>query len=93
MLTPRISAALRKLSERFSSSFNDVLSIVRYSPATPPGHAWQIARGLYAGLQFRWNDAAINLIPMVEAIVREDLKRHGIDTRVKTTSKGRTSDH
>lgn len=82
VLAPLIDIALRKLSERFSSAFDDVLSIVRYSPATPHGHAWQIARGLYAGIQFRWIDAAINLIPMVEAVVRADLKRHGIDTRV-----------
>lgn len=82
VLAPLIDIALRTLSERFSSAFDDVLSLVRYSPATPHGHAWQIARGLYAGLQFRWIDAAINLIPMVEAFVRADLKRHGIDTRV-----------
>lgn len=82
VLAPLIDLSLRNLSERFSSSFDDVLAVVRYSPATPHGHAWQIARGLYAGLQFRWNDAAINLIPMIEAIVRGDLKRHGIDTRV-----------
>ncbi|HHA2743657.1 TPA: DUF4209 domain-containing protein [Stenotrophomonas maltophilia] len=82
MLAPLITIALRQLSERFSSSFDDVLSVVRYSPATPHNHAWQIARGLYAGLQFRWDDAAINLIPMVEAIVRAELKRHDVDTRV-----------
>lgn len=88
VLAPLISIALRKLSERFSSSFDDVLALVRYSPATPHGHAWQIARGLYAGLQFRWNDAAINLIPMIEAIVRADLKRHGVDTRASNDLDG-----
>jgi len=88
LLAPLISAAVRTLSERFSSSFDDILSMVRYSPASPHGHVWQIARGLYAGLQFRWNDAAVYLIPVVESIVRDELKRHGVDTRVKNDFDG-----
>lgn len=88
LLAPFILTSVRKLSERFSSSFNDVLSFVGRSPGAPEGHHKQIARGLVAGLQHEWDTAGINLLPMVEPMVRAQLKAHGINTLVFNKVKG-----
>lgn len=87
-LAPFILTSVRKLSERFSSSFNDVLSFVERSPGAPEGHHKQIARGLAAGLQHEWDIAGINLLPMVEPMVRTQLKAQGINTLVANKVKG-----
>ncbi|WP_204304172.1 MULTISPECIES: DUF4209 domain-containing protein, partial [Lysobacteraceae] len=88
LLAPFILSSVRKLSERFSSSFNDVLSFVGRSPGAPDGHHKQIARGLVAGLQHEWDTAGINLLPMIEPMVRAQLKAHGVNTLVSNKVNG-----
>jgi hypothetical protein len=57
-----------------------ILEIVHASPVTPPGHEQTMARGLLAGINSDWLEAAVYLIPQVEPFVRHLFRQHGVIT-------------
>lgn len=65
---------------RCEPTLNDLLALTRASPVVPEGHEWSLARGLLAGLEHDWEEAAIFLIPQAEPFVRAAFKRHNINT-------------
>lgn len=65
---------------RCEPTLNDLLALTHASPVVPEGHEWSMARGLLAGLEHDWEEAAIFLIPQAEPFVRAAFKRHNINT-------------
>ncbi|MGX2054354.1 DUF4209 domain-containing protein [Xanthomonas axonopodis pv. cassiae] len=65
---------------RCEPTLNDLLALTHASPMVPEGHEWSLARGLLAGLEHDWEEAAIFLIPQAEPFVRAAFKRHNINT-------------
>lgn len=57
-----------------------VYEIVCASPMVPDGHELSIARGLLAGINGDWLDAAMYLCPNVEAVVRHLFHHHDLLT-------------
>lgn len=57
-----------------------LLEILYASPMVPPDHHESLARGLLAGINDDWLEAATYLIPQVEPFVRYQFRRHGIIT-------------
>lgn len=57
-----------------------VYEIVSASPMVPAGHELTMARGLLAGINGDWLDAAMYLCPNVEAIVRHLFHHHDLLT-------------
>ncbi|HDS1654871.1 TPA: DUF4209 domain-containing protein [Stenotrophomonas maltophilia] len=75
-----IPAALDILQGRFEPTMADMITLLHRSPTTAPGHEWSLARGLLAGLERDWEEAAVFLIPGVEPFVRASFHRAGIHT-------------
>ncbi|QOY21328.1 DUF4209 domain-containing protein [Xanthomonas citri] len=65
---------------RCEPTLNDLLALTHASPVVPEGHEWSMARGLLAGLEHDWEEAAIFLIPQAEPFVRAAFKRRNINT-------------
>ncbi|MBV6668160.1 DUF4209 domain-containing protein [Xanthomonas euvesicatoria pv. alangii] len=65
---------------RCEPTLNDLLALTHASPMVPEGHEWSLARGLLAGLEHDWEEAAIFLIPQAEPFVRAAFKRRNIYT-------------
>ena len=65
---------------RCEPTLNDLLALTHASPVVPEGHEWSLARGLLAGLEHDWEEAAIFLIPQAEPFVRAAFKRRNINT-------------
>ncbi len=65
---------------RCEPTLNDLLALTHASPVVPEGHEWSLARGLLAGLEHDWEEAAVFLIPQAEPFVRAAFKRHNINT-------------
>jgi len=65
---------------RCEPTLNDLLALTHASPVVSEGHEWSLARGLLAGLEHDWEEAAIFLIPQAEPFVRAAFKRHNINT-------------
>lgn len=78
-----IRCAIDVLQTKFEPTMADVMGILHQSPVTPHGHEWSLARGLLAGLNHDWHEAAIFLIPQAEPFVRAAFKRNGIHTLSK----------
>jgi hypothetical protein len=72
--------AVNLLRHRFAPSLNEVMQIVGGSPCVPEGHRWSISRGILAGLEHDWHEAAIFLIPQVEPFIRAAFKRANVNT-------------
>lgn len=75
-----IPAALDILQSKFEPTLADIIGILHSSPVTPRGHEWSLARGILAGLEMDWEEAAVFLIPQAEPFVRAAFKRAGIHT-------------
>lgn len=75
-----IPAALDVLQGKFEPTLADIVGILHSSPVTPRGHEWSLARGILAGLELDWEEAAVFLIPQAEPFVRAAFKRAGIHT-------------
>lgn len=75
-----IPAALDVLQGKFEPTLADIVGILHSSPITPRGHEWSLARGILAGLNLDWKEAAVFLIPQAEPFVRAAFKRAGIHT-------------
>ena len=75
-----IPSALDILQTRFEPTMADLMGLLYESPSTPRGHEWTLARGLLAGLNYDWEEAAVFLIPQAEPFVRAAFKRHGVNT-------------
>lgn len=75
-----IPHALDFLQVRFEPTMADIHALLRESPFTPVGHEWSLARGLLAGLNYDWYEAAVFLIPQAEPLVRAAFKRRGLHT-------------
>lgn len=75
-----IPAALDVLQSKFEPTLADIIGILHGSPVTPRGHEWSLARGILAGLELDWEEAAVFLIPQTEPFVRAAFKRAGIHT-------------
>ncbi|MEA9490701.1 DUF4209 domain-containing protein [Xanthomonas campestris] len=65
---------------RCEPTLNDLLALTHASPVVPEGHEWSMARGLLAGLEHDWEEAAIFLIPQAEPFVRAAFKRRNLNT-------------
>ncbi|PPU15853.1 hypothetical protein XacyCFBP2565_08650 [Xanthomonas arboricola pv. corylina] len=65
---------------RCEPTLNDLLALTHASPVVPEGHEWSMARGLLAGLEHDWEEAAIFLVPQAEPFVRAAFKRRNINT-------------
>lgn len=65
---------------RCEPTLTHLLDLTQASPVVPEGHEWSLARGLLAGLNHDWEEAAIFLIPQSEPFVRAAFKRHNINT-------------
>lgn len=84
-----IPAALDVLQGRFEPTMVDMIGLLHRSPANAPGHEWSLARGLLAGLERDWGEAAVFLIPQAEPFVRAAFHRAGIHTlSASTTTEG-----
>jgi hypothetical protein len=57
-----------------------LLEILYASPVVPPDHEESIARGLLAGINDDWLEAATYLIPQVEPFVRHQFRQRGLIT-------------
>jgi len=57
-----------------------LLEILHASPVVPAGHEQSLARGLLAGINDDWLEAATYLIPQVEPFVRYQFRQRGILT-------------
>lgn len=57
-----------------------LLEILHASPMVPPDHEESLARGLLAGINDDWLEAATYLIPQVEPFVRYQFRQHGVLT-------------
>jgi len=79
-----IPAALDVLQGKFEPTLADIVGILHGSPVTPRGHEWSLARGILAGLELDWEEAAVFLIPQAEPFVRAAFKRAGIHTLSKS---------
>jgi len=75
-----IVRSINILRHSFEPSFNDIMTIVRASPCVPEGHHWSLSRGLLAGLDHNWREAAVFLIPQAEPFIRAAFKRLNINT-------------
>jgi len=75
-----IPRAISLLNEKFQPTLGDVFAILRNSPCVPHGHEWSLARGLQAGINEDWREAAVFLIPQAEPFIRAAFKRHGLHT-------------
>jgi len=80
-----IPAALDVLQSKFEPTLADIVGILHNSPVTPRGHEWSLARGILAGLELDWEEAAVFLIPQAEPFVRAAFKRAGIHTLSNST--------
>jgi hypothetical protein len=80
MASVAIPVAINTVTERFELTLNHILQVVDGSPCSSEGHQWSIARGLFAGLQHDWREAATFLIPQAEAMVRSAFKRLNVNT-------------
>lgn len=78
-----IRRAIDVLQTKFEPTMADVMGILHQSPVTPHGHEWSLARGLLAGLNHDWHEAATFLIPQAEPFVRAAFKRNGVHTLSK----------
>jgi len=68
------------LQMHFEPTLSDMIGLLLESPVTPRGHEWSLARGLLAGLNHDWHEAAVFLIPQAEPFVRAAFKRQGVHT-------------
>lgn len=75
-----IPYAIDLLQMRFEPTVSDLMGLLYDSPVTPRGHEWTLARGILAGLNHDWHEAAVFLIPQAEPLVRAAFKRRGIHT-------------
>lgn len=75
-----IPAALDVMQGRFEPTMADMITLLHRSPTSAPGHEWSLARGLLAGLERDWEEAAVFLIPKAEPFVRAAFHRAGIHT-------------
>lgn len=80
-----IPAALDVLQGKFEPTLADIVGILHSSPVTPRGHEWSLARGILAGLELDWEEAAVFLIPQAEPFVRAAFKRAGVHTLSNST--------
>jgi Domain of unknown function (DUF4209) len=65
---------------RHHPNLSSLAEMAHASPVVPPGHELSIARGLLAGINSDWLEAAVYLIPQVEPFVRHQLHLHDIIT-------------
>lgn len=72
--------AINIVRHRFEPSLNEVMAIVSESPCVPEGHRWTLSRGLLAGLDHNWHEAAVFLIPQAEPFIRAAFKRCNVST-------------
>lgn len=75
-----VMRATSLVRNRCEPTLNDLLALTHASPMVPEGHEWSLARGLLAGLEHDWEEAAIFLIPQAEPFVRAAFKRRNINT-------------
>lgn len=68
------------MQTKFEPTMADMIGLLHQSPFVPRGHEWSLARGLLAGLNHDWNEAAIFLIPQAEPFIRAAFHRRGIHT-------------
>lgn len=87
-----IPCAIDILQTRFEPTVAEVMGLLYESPVTPRGHEWSLARGLLAGLNHDWQEAAVFLIPQAEPFVRAAFKRRGIHTLSNNTNTAGTEE-
>lgn len=75
-----IPCAIDELQARFEPTLAEIIGILHQSPVTPRGHEWSLARGILAGLNHDWHEAAVFLIPQAEPFIRSAFKRQGLHT-------------
>lgn len=79
-----IPTALDVVQRKFEPTLTDMIQIVGSSPLSPKGNIWSLSRGLLAGLEQDWKEAAVFLIPQAEAFVRALFSRANIHTLSKS---------
>lgn len=75
-----ITKGIDIMQTKFEPTLADMVEILHQSPFVPRGHEWSLARGLLAGLNHDWNEAAVFLIPQAEPFIRAAFHRRGIHT-------------
>lgn len=75
-----IPCAIDILQSKFEPTMAEIMGILHESPVVPRGHERSLARGILAGLNHDWEEAAVFLIPQAEPFIRSAFKRHGIHT-------------
>lgn len=81
-----ITKGIDIMQSKFEPTMADMAGLLHQSPVVPRGHEWSLARGLLAGLNYDWNEAAIFLIPQAEPFVRAAFHRRGIHTLSHNTT-------
>lgn len=81
-----IAKGIDIMQSKFEPTMADMIGLLHQSPVVPRGHEWSLARGLLAGLNHEWNEAAIFLIPQAEPFIRAAFHRRGIHTLSHNTT-------
>lgn len=77
---PIVVRAVDILFSRYHPSIYHVYEIVAACPLVPTNHQESIARGLFAGINSDWLEAAAYLIPQVEPFVRHQFRLQDVLT-------------
>jgi hypothetical protein len=75
---------------RFSPNLRSLIQLAHNSRAVPDGHEVAIAKGILSGFNGDWHDVGAFLIPQVEAVVRNIIKKRGGITLTEKAAGGTT---